>query len=438
MKKQLSVVIIFAVLFLCIFIFSVVLTESINFKDIKNDTSYSNQIVREGTVKIPAPSEQAIEYQKNKTTVWVVRLLLSFLIPFMFLFSGLSARISRLARKISRRFIVEVAVFFILYSLIDYLLNLPMDLYAGFIRPHAYGLSNQAFGKWFEDSVKNVLISSATGAAFIWFPYLMIKKSPRLWWLYTGLVSIPMLFFVSYISPLYIDPLFNRFEPVQNSELDIKIHGLLHRTTLGDCNVFQVNKSEDTKEMNAYMSGSFGSKRIVLWDTTVKNLTEREILCVVAHEMGHYLMGHIWKSIILGGLLIVFTLYLVNKSALWMISQSEGRFGFRKLYESASLPLLILLINVFMFISAPATNAYSRSMEKEADRFEIELTRDNTASAMAMVKLAGQSLALSSPGLVYKWWNYDHPTFKDRIEFENTYKPWEERKPLVYQKYIVK
>ncbi len=155
-----------------------------------------------------------------------------------------------------------------------------------------------------------------------------------------------------------------------------------------------------------------------------------------AHEMGHYLMGHVWKGIVLGGVLSIFIFYLVDKSSIWIINKSAGAFGFTKLYDIASLPLLILLLNVFMFIATPAVNTYTRYTETEADRFEIELTRDNEASASAMIKLHETSLVLPTPGVVYKLWNYDHPTFQDRVNFANSYKPWEQGKPIKYGKYI--
>jgi Zn-dependent protease with chaperone function len=242
--------------------------------------------------------------------------------------------------------------------------------------------------------------------------------------------------FMSYISPVYIDPLFNRYESIENKELEDKIHSLLRRTTIGDCKVFQIKKSVDTKEMKAYMTGVFGTKRIVLWDTTVNNLSENEILSITAHEMGHYIMGHMWKIIGLGGMASVLILYLIDRGVIWALQRSGGVFGFNALGDIASLPLLIITGSVIMFIVSPIANAYSRHHEMQADTFALELTRDNAAAASSMAKLHYNSLILPEPGFIYKMWNYSHPTYKDRVEFANTYKPWERGRPMKFGKYI--
>ncbi|MCH5138603.1 M48 family metalloprotease, partial [Clostridiaceae bacterium UIB06] len=140
--------------------------------------------------------------------------------------------------------------------------------------------------------------------------------------------------------------------------------------------------------------------------------------------------------IILGGILNIFVFYLINKASLWVIDKSGGVFGISKLHDIASLPLLILLISIFIFIVTPVITAYSRHTETEADRFELELTKDNEASVSSMIKLHQTSLSLPTPGIVYKLWNYDHPTFEERVNFLKNYKPWVEGKPLKYQKYI--
>lgn len=436
MKKELLISIIVAICLMMAFIISVAITESKNNEDLRIQYKSNVQTTNSELVSIPAPTEKAIQYQRNKVVVWIIRLLLGMVIPAIFVFSGFSAGLRNWLQGKFGAMVFVIIAYFLIYSTIDYLLNLPLDFYSGFVRSHAYGLSNQTLIKWISDWGKGFLLNTLLGALFIWIPILMIKRSPDKWWLFLGLASIPILIFMTYISPLYIDPIFNKYGPVKDKALDYAIHSQLGRTAIGDSDVFEVDKSVDTNEMNAYMTGMFNSKRIVLWDTTIKKLTQRETLGVLAHEMGHYLLGHVWKSTVLGGLLSIFLFWMVDKTALWVISKSGGTFGFNRLYDIAALPLLILIINIFMFIASPGTSGYSRQIETEADRFELELTKDNNAAATSMVKLHEGSLALPSPGLVYTLWNYDHPTYRDRIEFLNTYKPWEENKPLKYQKYL--
>lgn len=438
MKKELTIsIIIFICLMIC-FIFSVKVTEEQNNNYLRQNYIQSVEKSERSSTVISPPTEQALEYQKKKVAIWITGIVLSILIPVIFLFSGLSAGIRNWAQGKSRFAIVVLILYFITYYLINTLISLPLDYYSGFVLKHTYGLSNQSFIKWLQDVLKGLVITLAAGSIFICIPYVLIKRSPNYWWLHLGLLLIPVLFFMTFISPLYIDPIFNKYEKIKDTKLEAKIYDLIGKTEIKDVKVYQVNKSVDTKEMNAYMTGVLNTKRVVLWDTTINNLTDKETLAVVAHEMGHYLMGHVWKAIVIGGISSIFILYLINKSALWIINKSGGIFGFTKLHDAASLPLIILLLTIFTFVTAPFGNFYSRYTETEADRFELELTRDNEASMSSMIKLHQKSLILPTPGLVYKLWNYDHPTFEDRVNFANEYRPWEENKPIKYDKYIKK
>lgn len=436
MKKELSASIIIFIIIMIGFIFSVKVSEQQNNKYLREKYVQSTEIKENTATTIAAPSEKAIDYQQKKVIIWVTSIILGMVVPAFFLFSGLSAGIRNWAQSRSKIAFIAFILYFIVYYSIITLISLPLDYYSSFVLKHAYGLSNQSFGKWIGDFLKSFAIAIVAGSALIYIPYALIKRSPGYWWLYFGLLLIPVLFFITFISPVYIDPIFNKYEKVQDTKLEAKIYDLIDKTDIKNVKVYQVNKSVDTKEMNAYMTGVLNTKRIVLWDTTIKNLTDRETLAVVAHEMGHYLMGHVWKAIVLGGILNVFIFYLINKIALWVINKSGGTFVITKLHDIASLPLLMLLLSIVMFIVTPTINAYSRYTETEADRFELELTKDSEASMSSMIKLHQTSLALPTPGIVYKLWNYDHPTFEERVNFAKNYKPWEEGKALKYQKYM--
>ncbi len=438
MKKELKIAVF---IFICIFagfILSIIITEKINIDDIKSTYSNRSNIAGATSTVIPAPSNAAYKFQANKVTVWIISLVWSMVIPVFFLLSGLSAKIKRWAQNKGKSFFVVTALYFLIFSVINYIMNLPLDYYSGFARLHAFGLSNQTFFKWIGDSIKSMAIDTVISTLIIWIPYLLIKKSPKRWWLYTGLLSVPALAFMMFISPVVIDPVFNKYVPLKNQQLEAQIHQLLDRTTIGNCAVYGIDKSVDTNQMNAYMTGMFGSKRIVLWDTTMNNLSDREILSIVAHETGHYMLGHIWKGVVMGGLFIILCLFIIDRIAVWVLAKSNGRFGFSKLADVASLPLFILIINILMLVGQPAINAVSRYEENEADRFALELTQDNNAFNSSMIKLHMTSLSLPNPGKLYELWVYDHPTLKDRVEMGNSYKPWLQNKPLKYQEYFKK
>ena len=203
------------------------------------------------------------------------------------------------AARIGRKWFFVIGVYFILFSVVTFVLDLPRAYYEGFVREHAYGLSNQTFAKWAGDSVIALLVSMVMGVLFLWVPYLLLRKSPQRWWLYTGLLAVPFLCFILLVTPVWIDPLFNTFGSMKNTALESKILALADRAGIAGSRVYEVNKSVDTKALNAYVSGLGNTKRVVLWDTIIARLDEPELLFVMGHEMGHYVLGHTWKLIAL-------------------------------------------------------------------------------------------------------------------------------------------
>jgi Zn-dependent protease with chaperone function len=386
-----------------------------------------------GPVPVPEPTEQAMRYYRSGNLVWVVDTALGLLVPSLFLFTGFSARIRDLARKVGRKWLFVVAVYFVLYSLVSFVLTLPWAYYTEFVRQHAYGLSNQTLGKWASDTVKGLLVGLVVGALFIWVPFLLLKKSPRRWWLYTSLAAVPFIVLMLLVTPVWIEPLFNEFGPMKDKALEGDILSLAGRAGIEGGRVFEVNKSVDTKAVNAYVTGFGQTKRIVLWDTILAKLDRREVLFVMGHEMGHYVLGHVPKTIAVVSLVLLLTLYVAHRTAGWFIARFRSRFGFDTLADVAALPLLLLLSNGFSLVVTPALMAYTRYQEHESDRFGLEITRDNHAAATAFVKLQAENLGNPRPGLLYKLWRSSHPPLGERIDFCNAYRPWETGEPLRYE-----
>ena len=184
-----------------------------------------------------------------------------------------------------------------MFAILTTAIDLPRVYYEKFMREHAYGLSNQTLGKWASDQVADLGVTLVIGALVLWVPYLLLEKSPRRWWLYTGALAVPFIVLIVLVQPIWIDPLFNRFGPMKDKSLEAEILALADRAGIEGGRVFEVAKSEDTKALNAYVNGFGSTKRIVLWDTIIKALDRRQLLVVMGHEMGHYVLGHIWKLI---------------------------------------------------------------------------------------------------------------------------------------------
>ena len=238
------------------------------------------------------------------------------------------------------------------------------------------------------------------------------------------------------IEPVYIAPLFNDFGEMQDKRLEARILELAGRAGIEGGRVFEVNKSVDTKAVNAYVAGFGNTKRIVLWDTMLEKLDESEVLFVMGHEMGHYVLGHIVRGIVLASALSFFGLYFVHRTASWFIEKFRRRFGFDHLHDVASLPLLILLFSFFVFAVSPLLLAVSRYDEREADRFGLEITRQNHAAASAFVKLQQENLGNPRPGLLYVCGRGTHPALGSRVDFCNDYHPWSTGQPLRYEQYF--
>jgi STE24 endopeptidase len=392
----------------------------------------------QAAVPVPQPSEKAMRYYRSGNILWVLDTAWGMIVPILLLFTGLSARMRTWALKAGRKWFFTLGLYWILFLVLISLLNLPLSYYEEFVRQHAYGLSNQTFAKWCSDSFKSLIIGGIAGILLLWIPYLLLKRSPRRWWFYCSVVAVPIIFIVLVIAPIWISPLFNNFGPMKDKSLESSILALANKAGIEGSRVYEVNKSVDTNAVNAYATGFLGTKRIVLWDTIIQKLNRKELLFVMGHEMGHYVLGHTWKFVLFLSILILITLYAAYRVAGGIISRFKHRFGFDQLSDIASLPLLLLLINVFSFIVSPIDLWYGRHIEHEADRFGLEITRDNHDAATAFVKLQEENLGNPRPGLLYKIWRADHPVLGDRIDFCNQYKPWQTGEKMKYEKYFKK
>lgn len=402
-----------------------------------SDTVAAEQEIAEpqarGPVPVPEPSEKVMRYYRSGNLLWFVNTIWGLLIPALFLFTGFSARIRDWAQGLGRKWFFVIGVYLIIFAAINFVIDFPLDLYQGYVRQHAYDLSNQTFGKWFGDAVKSLMVGIVIGVLFVWVPYILLKKSPRRWWFYTSLAAVPFIFFILMVSPIWIDPLFNDFGPMQDTALETRILTLAERAGIEGGRVYEVNKSVDTEAVNAYVTGFFGTKRIVLWDTIIQKLEGDELLFVMGHEMGHYVLNHVIKGVFFFSLLILISLYLIHRTADAVISRFRDRFKFDRLSDIASFPLLILLFNLYGLVIVPIALGYTRRIEHEADRFGLEITQDNYDAANAFVKLQTENLGNPRPGPIYKLWRSSHPTLGERIDFCNVYRPWENGEPLKYE-----
>jgi STE24 endopeptidase len=376
------------------------------------------------TVAVPEASELALRYYRGGNVIWLVELVLSLALPAALLFSAVSARLRTLAGVVGRgHFYPTLVVYLVLVFVLLFVVQLPFTVYVGYLREHAYGLSAQRFSKFAGDQVKGLAIGLLVGALVLWVPFVLLDRSPHRWWLWTGALALPFYVVVLLVSPVYIAPLFNQFGPMKDEALERQVLAEAAQAGVEGARVFEVNKSADTEKVNAYVTGIGRTKRIVLWDTLLARLTPEQIRFVVGHELGHYVLGHVWTNILISWVLTLLGLFGAHRAAGTLLARFGARFGFTQLSDPASLPLLMLLLSLFSLLISPASLALSRYHERQADRFGLDLTRDNTAAATAFVALQRQNLAVPRPGLLYKVFRASHPPIGERVDFINAYRP---------------
>jgi Zn-dependent protease with chaperone function len=383
-------------------------------------------------VAVPEPGDLALRYYRTGNLLWIARRAVEIALWLGIAGLGISARLRALASRIAGAHArLRWPVFLVLLAALVFALELPLDFYAGFVRPHAYGLSNQTLSKWATDHATAAAVALAGALLFLWVPYALARRTRR-WWLYTGLLALPFQLFVVFVQPIWIAPLFNDFGPMQDRGLEARILSLAERAGIEGARVFEVDKSVDTRTLNAYVTGVLGTHRIVLWDTLLAKLEPDEVLFVMGHEMGHYVLRHVAKGVAAATLLALALLFCVDRAARALLPRLGPRAGLDGITDPATLPLLLGLLAAFSLVATPVGLAFSRHLEHEADRFGLEITRGSRPAATAFVKLMQENLGNPWPGPWFRLFRASHPPLGERVEFANGYRPWETGAPLRY------
>jgi len=369
-------------------------------------------------------------YSSTRTILSLVDPLYAVLVGLLILFAGWAARMRDLSRRVTRFAYVHTLLFMTLYIAVATLLSLPLSAYSGYVLEHQYGLSNQSLGEWGLDQLKDVLVAVLTLGVIplVWLAYRAIRKSRR-WWLWLGCGTLPVILFFVVIQPVVIDPIYNKFQPLEDKVLEARVLDLAEKTGIPGRHVYQVDKSEQTKKLNAYVNGFGASQRVVFWDTIIAAMDHDELAFVAGHEMGHYVLGHVWKTVLFLTLLSFVLFFLSAKVMEALVRRFGGRWGFHELHDLASVPLFAVTITVIGFFAQPAIFAFSRYQEHQADVYALEVTHLNDAGARAFLKLGEQNKANPEPSALQTWMLWTHPPLIERVRFMETYRPWEEGKP---------
>ncbi|HYI08686.1 MAG TPA: M48 family metallopeptidase [Thermoanaerobaculia bacterium] len=367
-------------------------------------------------------TDEMVRHSRLRDVLYFVGTAWTFGTLAVLLLTPLSRRMRDAAERVSKKPFVAAMAYIALFVLATTLLELPLVYYSDFVVPHQFDLTEQSLGGWTADLLKGVgvsiLISMPVGALTL----LAIRRFRR-WWLAVWLGSIPLIVLSIVIQPILLDPVFNDFRPLENAQLRQKLLDLASRAGIEGGRVYQVDKSKQTNTMNAYVNGIGPTARIVMWDTLLAKLDEDEVLAVMGHEMGHYVLKHIWKGLAFS-LVLSFLVFFLGQR-IHDRGLARWGWGIREKGDPASLPWLLLIMYGAYFVLSPVTNGFSRHIERQSDMFSLELTHLNEPMAIAFRKMAEDSKRDPSPHPLIEWWRYSHPPIAKRIPFALGYRPWE-------------
>ena len=371
------------------------------------------------------------EYQRARVMLHIVSPLLGILVGMLLLFTGLSQRFRNIATIGGRGRWTRVLVYFALYSLAMFVILFPLTWYESYVLEQRFGFMTQTFGGWFVDQLKALAFQVvAVGVVpLMALAWRAVETSPRRWWLWLAAGTLPVVLASTLLQPLVFDPLFNKFTPLHDEQLRQEILALGARAEIPARDVYEVDMSSRTTKVNAYVSGFGASQRIVLWDTTLEAMSKDEILFVMGHEMGNYVLKHIWKGVLAMSVGAFAAFWLVAKLSHGALRLWGTRWGVTEMADLAAMPLLVAVLSLVGLFGQPLTNLVSRQMEHESDIYALEITHDNDAGARAFLELARGNRSDPEPAGWVKWLLYTHPPLGERIRFAQGYRPWEKGEP---------
>ena len=392
--------------------------------------------------KITAYSLPPELYQKahNLRRIYFRFLLISFfygvVVLWLILRLKLASKYRTWAERISSKRFVQVLVFAPLLVLTIDVLELPTEIYQHWLGS-SYGLSIQGWPSWLWDWTKGEMVSIIIATVLVWIFYAVVRRSPRRWWVSFWVVSLPIGLFLIFLQPLIVDPLFHKFEPLAQKDpaLTMELEKLVQHAgeEIPPERMFWMGAGEKTTTLNAYVTGFGASKRIVVWDTTIKKMTTPQIVFVTGHEMGHYVLQHLPKGLAMGAVMLLIGFYLGFRCIGWVLSRWGAVWDIRGLDDLASLPALLLLFSIMTFATSPIVSAASRYLEHQADQYGLEVTHAMTpdsgqVAAQSFQALGEVGLSDPDPNPVDVFMFYDHPPIRDRVQFCLTYDPWSQGK----------
>jgi Zn-dependent protease with chaperone function len=387
----------------------------------------------------PEKLAKAVTLLRIEVALDIVGSLWGLAVLWLLLSTCWAARLAAWAQRLLSRRWMQGLLFFAIFILVTTLATLPLDLIGHIVSRH-YGISVQGWASWFGDLGKSLGISLLLGAPILLLFNWIVRVSPRRYWLWAWLISLPLILISVFASPLIIDPLFNKFEPLTKSHaaLVTKLETVVARTgvKIAPDRMFLMKASEKSNGLNAYVTGIGATKRFVMWDTATDRMPDDEVLFIFGHESGHYVLNHIPKGIALSAAALFFLFWGCAGVAGWLARRFGARWQLSGI-EAGQNPfasrhgflVLLLVLSAVGIVLQPAGNTYSRHVEHEADIYGQEaihgLVADPQKTAVGAFNHLGEAwLEDPNPSPFIEFWEYNHPSVKNRANFAAHYNPW--------------
>jgi STE24 endopeptidase len=361
----------------------------------------------------PATLAKMSDYTVENSRFGLIESLLDDAILLIFLFGGLLAVYDHWITSVAPSFLWGGVAFFLVLQAAQTIIGIPFSLYRNFHIEKRYGFNTMTMRTWVTDLLKSLGIGGVIGCVMALAALAIVQGSPAWWWFWVWLFLLLFGIFMMYISPYVIEPLFFKFEPLSVEGLEERIKAVMAKAGLTVSRVFQVDASRRSRHSNAYFTGIGKVKRIVLFDTLLQQMSQEEILAVLAHEVGHWKKKHVLKRMVLMETMAFVGLFIAWKAAQGdLLPQLLGMSG---LSFYAKLVVLGFIGSLVMFPLTPVGSFFSRKHERESDRFSVEITGDAGAMASALVKLSKENLSNLHPHPFYAAFYYSHPPVVERI-----------------------
>lgn len=353
------------------------------------------------------------EYEADKTKFSFVSSIFGNIVTIAFIFGGLLNIYNSWLASFNLSFIVSGWLFFLLLFYAGEFISTPFSLYSTFKIENKYGFNTMTMKLWISDFIKSLIISTIMMSLVIYAGFWLIKWSPDYWWFWVWSFLFVFSIFIMYISPYVIEPLFNKFTPIEDESLKERIFSLAEKSGIHAGKILTIDASKRSKHTNAYFTGVGRVKRIVLYDTLLQSMTHNEILSVLAHEIGHWKKKHLLKTLVAFEIFSLIALYISHRLIQTDLLLTLFNIDTDTIF--AKFVILAFLAGIFSLLLQPIANFFSRRHERQADMASYEMTNDAESMISALVKLSKENLSNLYPHPLYVFLYYSHPPILERI-----------------------